>query len=97
MRHARSRARRRPALAALPAAGTDVYAPAFGEPYSVALDGLGGIEAWVVEEDTDIFIRNVAFVHESYGYFGSFMWIKELDGVARPQMDAALRSLTVPD
>lgn len=72
-------------------------APAFGEPYSVALDGLGGIEAWVVEEDTDIFIRNVAFVHESYGYFGSFMWIKELDGVARPQMDAALRSLTAPE
>ncbi|NLF27601.1 MAG: hypothetical protein GX592_06850 [Clostridiales bacterium] len=72
-------------------------APTFGEPYSVALDGLGGIEAWVVEEESDIFLRNIAFVHESYGYFGSFMWIKELDGVARPQMDAALRSLTVPD
>ena len=70
--------------------------PVFGEPYSITLRGLGGIEAWIMDEETDIYVKSIAFVHESYGYYGSLMWVKELDGVARPWMDAAIQSLTIP-
>jgi len=65
-----------------------------GEPYPVILEGLGGVEAWVSEEKANVFIRNVAFVYQGYGYYGSFMWIKPDDEAARPYMDAALQSLS---
>ena len=65
-----------------------------GEPYPVILEGLGGVEAWVSEQETDIFIKNVVFVYEGYGYYGSFMWIKPDDEIARPYMEAALLSLS---
>lgn len=65
-----------------------------GEPYPVTLEGLGGVEAWVSDQEADVFIRNVAFVYQGYGYYGSFMWIKPDDETARPYMDAALKSLS---
>ena len=62
------------------------------QPEAVALTGLG-TEAWVAEEESGIFLRHIAFVHEGYGYYGSFMWIPEEDAAARPVMDAAIQSI----
>lgn len=61
-------------------------------PEALQLAGLG-TEAWVAEENVGIFMRHIAFVHEGYGYYGSFMWIPEDDAQARPFMDAAIQSI----
>lgn len=61
-------------------------------PESLQLAGLG-TEAWVAEENVGIFMRHIAFVHEGYGYCGSFMWVPEDDAQARPFMDAAIQSI----
>jgi len=71
--------------------------PSFGEAYAVTLEGLSGIEAWVSEEQNDVHILNLAFVHEGYGYYGSLMWIKPLDETARPLMEQALLTLAKPE
>lgn len=68
----------------------------YGEPYTVTLEGLGGVEAWVMEEEMGIMFLHVAFVYESYGYFGSFMWLKQDDAIARPYMDDVLKNLSMP-
>ncbi len=73
------------------------YGGTLGEPYTVTLENLGGIEAWVVDEVSGIYARNIAFVHEGYGYYGSFMWIQPDDDQARPFMEAAIHSLTKPE
>ena len=65
----------------------------YPEPVAVPLEHLG-VQAWVVEEQREIFMRNVAFVYEGWGYFGAFMWIVPDDAEARPYMDAAMRSLS---
>lgn len=67
------------------------------ESMAITLEGLGGIEAWVVEETSGICMRHIAFIHEGYGYYGSFMWITPDDAQARPFMDAAINSLTKPE
>lgn len=74
----------------------------FGEPHSIALEGLGGVEAWIMGEEIssgggpEVVVKNIAFVHESYGYYGCFMWLKQLDDVARPLMEEAIRSIAIP-
>lgn len=68
-----------------------------GEPEKIPLEGLGGIDAWTVIEQSGICMQHIAFVHEGYGYYGSFMWIVPDDETARPYMDEAIRSLTKPE
>ena len=67
-----------------------------GEPYTVTIDGLGGVEAWVAEEETGVNMYNVAFVYNGYGYYGMFMWIPQDDAEMRPFMMEALRTLSAP-
>lgn len=61
-------------------------------PEAFRLAGLG-TEAWVAEENVGVFMRHIAFVHEGYGYYGSFMWVPEDDAQARPFMDTAIQSI----
>ena len=68
-----------------------------GEPETIALEGLGGIEAVTVIEQSGIYMQHIAFVHEGYGYYGSFMWIVPDDATARPYMDEAIRTMIVPE
>ena len=48
-------------------------------------------------EESGIYMQHIAFVHEGYGYYGSFMWIVPDDETARPYMDAAIRTMSVPE
>ena len=68
-----------------------------GEPEAITLEGLNGAEAWTVVEESGIYMQHIAFVHEGYGYYGSFMWIVPDDETARPYMDAAIRTMSVPE
>lgn len=67
-----------------------------GEPETITLEGLGGVEALTVIEQSGIYMQHIAFVHGGYGYCGSFMWIVPDDAVARPYMEEAIRTLSVP-
>ena len=69
----------------------------FGEPYAIMLENLDDTEAWCVDEESGVFVRNIAFVYKGCGYFGSFMWIVPDDEEARPYMDAAIHSLSPAD
>lgn len=62
------------------------------EPQVIQLASLDA-EAWVAEENVGIFMRHIAFVHEGFGYCGSFMWVPADDAQARPFMDAAIQSI----
>ena len=62
------------------------------QPEPLHLSGMDA-EAWIAEENIGIFARHIAFVHEGYGYFGTFMWVPEDDATARPFMDAAIQSI----
>lgn len=62
------------------------------QPEPLHLTGLNA-EAWVAEENIGVFARHIAFVHEGYGYFGTFMWVPEDDAQLRPFMDAAIDSI----
>lgn len=77
--------------------GSFAEAAEFGQPYAIALENLDGIEAWCVDEATGVCVRNIAFVYQGCGFFGSFMWIEPDDAAARPYMDAAIHSLTRAD
>lgn len=72
-----------------------LFGSTFGEPYSLHLEGLG-VDAWVCEEENDAQMINIAFVHQGYGYWGAFMWMKHLEDEARPVMLEALRTMTLP-
>lgn len=61
-------------------------------PEPLFLAGLNA-DAWVAEENIGVFSRHIAFVHEGYGYFGSFMWVPEDDATLRPFMDAAIQGI----
>ena len=61
-------------------------------PEAILLSGLG-TEAWVAEENAGVFAQHIAFVHEGYGYYGSFMWITPDDAEARPFMEQAIQSI----
>ncbi|MBQ7455932.1 MAG: hypothetical protein IJS53_05755 [Clostridia bacterium] len=67
-----------------------------GEPYPVALEGLG-VTAWVADVETGIYLLDVAFVYRGYGYYGMFMWIKPDDAEARPFMTELLQRITAPE
>lgn len=67
------------------------------EPETITLEGLGGVEALTVIEQSGVYMRHIAFVHEGFGYCGSFMWIVPDDATARPWMDAAIQSMTKPE
>ena len=54
-------------------------------------------DVWVAEENIGVFARHIAFVHEGYGYCGSFMWIVPDDAAARPYMKEAIRTMTMPE
>ena len=72
--------------------GTDLP----GEVETITLENLG-VEACTVVEQSGVYMRHIAFIHEGVGYYGSFMWITPDDAVARPWMDAAIQSLTQPE
>lgn len=67
-----------------------------GEASVITLENLG-VEAWTVVESSGIYMQHIAFVHEGYGYYGSFMWITQDDAEARPFMKTAIQSLTLPE
>jgi len=67
------------------------------EPKTITLEGLGGVEALTVVEQSGVYMQHIAFVHEGFGYCGSFMWIVPDDETARPWMDAAIQSITKPE
>ena len=65
-------------------------------PQAITLQNLG-VEAWTVVEQSGVYMRHIAFVHEGVGYYGSFMWIVPDDEAGRPYMDSAIQSLTLPE
>lgn len=67
-----------------------------GEMEVITLENLGA-QACTVVEQSGVYMRHIAFIHEGIGYYGSFMWITPDDEVARPYMDAAIQSLTLPE
>lgn len=72
-------------------------ASGLGEPETITLEGLGGVQAVTVTEQSGIYMQHIAFVHEGYGYCGSFMWIVPDEAVARPFMEEAIRTMSVPE
>ena len=58
---------------------------------AITLENLG-VEAWTLVESSGIYMQHIAFVHEGYGYYGSFMWITPDDAEARPFMEQAIQS-----
>lgn len=71
-------------------------ATGLGEPEIIQLEGLG-TQAFTVVEESGIYMRHIAFVHEGYGYYGSFMWIVPDDATARPYMDEVIRTMSIPE
>ena len=67
-----------------------------GEMEVITLENLGA-QACTVVEQSGVYMRHIAFMHEGIGYYGSFMWITPDDEAARPYMDAAIQSLTLPE
>ena len=68
----------------------------YSEPYAVELENLG-VEALVIEENNNVNMFNVAFRYGEKMYYGSFMWIVPDDATARPFMENAIKSLSVPE
>ena len=56
-----------------------------------------GVEAWTVLQTSGVCMQHIAFVHQGYGYYGSFMWIVPDDDTGRPYMDAVIQSLKKPE
>lgn len=56
-----------------------------------------GVEAWTVLQTSGVCMQHIAFVHQGYGYYGSFMWITPDEAQARPYMEAAIQSLSLPE
>lgn len=70
----------------------------WGETTTITLENLSNTDAYIVEgdskEDTGVMSQSICFMYKGYCYMGQFMWMKRLDSEKRPEMEAAIHSLT---